>query len=83
MGVGNGSRVEFSRAALAGWVRRLDASANVSDSGAPSSIANEAMLDWLVVYVRCGWTPMEVPFWLFPTFGDLLFEMVLDSVEEG
>jgi hypothetical protein len=51
------------------------------DSALPN--ADESMLDWLVTYVRLGWTPREVMVWFFPVFGDLLFEMISDVDEEG
>ena len=36
------------------------------------------MLDWIVLSARRGWTPKEVVVWIFPCFGDLLFDMVLN-----
>ncbi len=81
--MGIGPRVECCRAALAVWIRKLEVSAIGSESGAPASSADEAMLDWLVVFERCGWTPREVLAWFFPAFGDLLFHMISDIVEEG
>ena len=46
----------------------------------PSSPSvDEAMLDWLVTFVRCGWTPRKVLIWFFPVFGDLLLHMISDD----
>ena len=81
-GVGSGPRVECCRAALAVWIRKLDISASGSEGGAPASSAAEAMLDWLVVFVRSGWTPKEVMLWFCPVFWDLMYQMISDSVEE-
>ena len=62
-GVGNGPRVSCSRAALAVWIRKLKV-VNPRSSDVPSSpSADEAMLDWLVTFVRFGWTPREVLVW--------------------
>ena len=79
----SGPRVECCRSALAVWIQKLDVSANGSKSGVPASSADDAMLVWLVVSLRCGWTPREVLIWFFPAFGDLLFKMISDNVEEG
>ena len=49
----------------------VEASRAEGSSSAPS--VDEAMLDWLVTSVRCGWTPREVLVGFFPVFGDLLF----------
>jgi hypothetical protein len=54
VGVGIGPRAECMRAALAVWARKLDVSADGSDTGALASSADEAMLDLLVEFVRCG-----------------------------
>ena len=83
VGMGDGPRVRCSRAALAVWIRKLKV---VNERGADvptSPSADEAMLDWLVTYVRFGWTPREVLGWFFPVFGDLLFQMISDIEEEG
>ena len=74
--------MEYNRAALAVWIRKLDISANVIESGAHASNAVEDMLDWLVVPARCGWTPHEVLTCFFPVFGDLLFHLITNSFEE-
>ncbi len=80
--IGSGPRLECYHAALAVFIRKLDVSANGSESGAPASSADEAMLDWLVVCVRSGLTPREVLVWLTSVFGDLFFQMIYDIVEE-
>jgi len=58
--VEDGSRVSFSRAALAVWIRKLSVASPRGDEVSSSPKADEAMLDWLVISVRCGWTPREV-----------------------
>jgi hypothetical protein len=42
------------RAAMAVWVRNLKIVVLGSEDGALASSADGAMLDWLVVFVRCG-----------------------------
>ena len=72
-------------AALPHWLyglQKLDVSVNGSESGTPASSSNEEMLDWLVVSVRSGWTSRVVFAWFFLVFGDLMFQMIFDSVEE-
>ena len=83
VGVGSGPRADCSRAALAVWIRKLNVSTSrvVDDSTPPS--ADEVMLDWLVTSVRFDWTPREVMVWLFPIFGDMLFQMISDIDVKG
>ena len=82
--MGSSPRVECCRVGLSVWIRKLvDVSANGSESGAPTPSADEAMLEWVVLYVRYGWTPKEVMVLFFPPFGDMLFQMISDNVEEG
>ncbi len=39
-------------------------------------LKNEDFLDWLVSFVRgCG-VPKRVLVWLYPSFGELLFELI-------
>ncbi len=64
-------------------LQKLDVSAIESDGGAPTSSDNEAMLDWLVVYVCCCWTPTEGMVCYLSIFGGLLFHVLRDVVEEG
>jgi hypothetical protein len=68
VGVGSGPLLECCRAALAVWIRKLNISACGSEGGAPASSADKAMLDWLVLSGRSGWTPKEVLVWFFPFF---------------
>ena len=82
VGLGNDSQLECCRAALAVWIRKVDISVTGSKSGAPVSSADEEMLDWLVVFVRKGWTPKEFLIWFFPVFFYFLFHMISDSAEE-
>ena len=82
-GIGVGPRAECSRAAMAVWIRKLDVSTSRAEDDSASPITNEYMLDWLVTFVRLGWTPREVLVWFFPVFGDLLFMMIFDVDEEG
>ena len=82
MGVGTGPRSDCGRAALSVWLRKLDSSVSGSESGAPASSPDEQILDWLVAFVRGGMTPNEVLLWVFLVFGDLLFRMINECVEE-
>ena len=66
--LGNGSRVECCRGALAVWIRKLDISVDGIENGAPASSVDEAMLDRRVVSFRCGWTPKEVLVCFFSGF---------------
>jgi hypothetical protein len=77
-----GPRSDCGRAALSVWLRKLDIFVSGSESGAPASSPNEQMLDWLVASVRGGITPKGVLLRFFPVFGDLLFRMINDCVEE-
>jgi hypothetical protein len=54
---------------------KVEHSGPYSENGASTSSADEAMLDWLVVSVRCEWTPKEVPVWFSPIFCALLYHM--------
>ncbi len=39
------------------------------------------MLDWLVSFVRRGVVPRRVLVWLFPAFGEVLFNLITyDSI---
>ena len=55
--MGSGPQSDFNRTALAVWIRKLDVLAVHSGSGAPASSADEVVIDWIVAFVRCGWTP--------------------------
>ncbi len=68
VGAGSGPRLGCYRVALAAWIRKLDILASGSEGGAPASNADEAMLDWLVVFVRSNWTPREVLVCFVPRF---------------
>jgi len=81
--VGDGLRGRCSRAALAVWIRKLHISSPRMGDVPTSSSVDDAMLDWLVSSVRCGWTPCEVLIWFFPVFGELLFHMISDDNEGG
>jgi hypothetical protein len=81
--VGDGPRGSCSRAALAVWIRKLHVTSPRGDEVPSSPSVDDAILDWLVSCVRCGWTPCEVLIWFFPVFGELLFHMISDDgVEE-
>ena len=80
--VGDGPRVSCSRASLAVWIRKLDIPSPRSDGVPISPSADEALLDWLVTYLRCGRTPREILIWFFPVFGNLLSLMISDDVVE-
>ena len=82
VGLGSGPRLECRRAALVFWLQKLDISVTTSESEAPESSSDEEMPGWLVASVRSGWTPRVVLTWFFLVFGDLLFQMISDSVEE-
>ncbi len=82
VGVGTGPRSDYGRAALSVWLRKLDIFVSGSESGAPASSPDEHMLELLVAYVRGGMTPKGVLLWFVPVFGDLLFRMIDDRVEE-
>ncbi len=77
--VGDGPRGSCSRAALAVWIRKLHVARLRGDEIPSSPSVDEAMLDWLVTSMRCGWTPREVLIWFPPVFGDLLFHMISDD----
>ena len=77
--VGDGPRVRCSRAALAVWIRKVNAASPRGDEVPSSPSADESMLDLLVTSVRCGWTSREVLIWFFLVFGDLLFQMISDD----
>ena len=79
--VGDGVRGSCSRAALAVWIRKLHISSPRGEDGPTSVSVDDAMLDWLVSSVRCGWTSCEVLIWFFPVFGELLFRMISDDSE--
>ena len=70
--VGGGPRGSCSHVALAVWIRELRISSPRGDEVPFSLSVGDAMLDWLVSSVRCGWTPCEVLIWFFPVFGELL-----------
>ena len=59
-GVGDAPRVSCSRATLAVWIRKPKAVVPRGVDGPTSPSADESMLDWLVIFVRFGWTPREV-----------------------
>ena len=80
--VGTGTRSDCDRASLSIWLRKLDISVIGCESGAPASSPDEQLLDWLVASGRGGMTPKGVLLWFFPVFGDLLFCMINDYVEE-
>ena len=82
VGVGTGPRSDGGRAALSIWLRKLGFFVSGSESGAPASSLDEQMLDWLVASVREGMFPKGVLLWFFPVFGDLLYCMINDYVEE-
>ena len=82
VGVSSGPRSDCDRAALSVWLRKLDISVCGSESGTLASSSDEQMLDWLVASVRGGMTPKGVLLWFFPVFGDLLFCMINECVEE-
>ena len=67
------------RPALALWIGGLDLCAfrEGGSPGAPSG--DERMLDWIVLSVRSGWTPMEVLLWIFPSVGGMLFDLATDE----
>ncbi len=77
--VGDGPRGNCSRAALAVWVRWLHIASTRGDEVSSSPSAEEAMLDWLVTYVRGGLTPRDVLTWFPPVFGDLFFHIISDA----
>ena len=77
--VGDGLRGSCSRAVLAVWIRKLHVASPRGDEVPSSPSVDEAMLDGLVISVRCGWTPREVLIWFFPVFGDLPFHMISDD----
>jgi len=64
--VGDGPRGSCSRAALAVWIRKLHVTGLRGDEVPSSPSVDEAMLDWFVTSVWCGWTPREVLIWFFP-----------------
>jgi len=66
------------RAALALWIRGLDLRDFRESGSRVASIDDEGMLDWIVLFVRRGWTPMEVLTCTFPSFGGFLFDIALD-----
>ncbi len=82
VGVGTGPRSDCDRAALSVWLRKLEISVGESESGAPASSPDEEMLDWLVALVRRGMILRGVLLWFFPVFGDLLYYMINECVEE-
>ena len=82
VGVGTGPRSDCDRAALSIWLRKSNIYGSGSESGAPASSPDEEMLYWLVASIRGGMTPKGVLLWFFLVFGDLLFSMISDCVEE-
>ncbi len=76
--VGYGPCLRCSQATLAVWIRKLSVTILKGDDFPTSSSADEAMLDWLVTFVRSGGTPLAVMVWFFPVFGELLFNMISD-----
>ena len=42
--------------------------------------ADERIPDWVVLSVKSGWTPKEVFLWIFPYFGDMLFDLIKEDV---
>jgi len=77
--VGDGPRGSCNRATLAVWIRKLHVTSPRGDEVPSSPSVDDAMLDWLVSSVRCGWTPCEVLIWFFPVFWELLFHMISDD----
>jgi hypothetical protein len=67
-GVGSMPRADCSRAGLGVWIRKLDVSTSRAEDDSTPPKANESMLDWLVTFVRFGWTPREVLVCFFPDF---------------
>ncbi len=76
-------RADCRCAALSLWIRKLDVSISRAEEDSTPLSTDESMLDWLVTFVRLGWTPREVLVWFFPVSGDLLFKMISDIDEEG
>ncbi len=74
---GSGPRADYSHAALAIWIRKLTVSAARAEGDSSVPNADETMLDWLVTFVRHGWTPREVLVWFFSVF---LGFVVLDDL---
>ncbi len=67
-----------SRAALASCIGGLDLR-DLRESGSRVATSDdEGLQDWIVVFVRRGWTPKVVLTWIFPRFGGLLFDLALD-----
>ena len=81
--MGSEPRADCSRADLAVWIRKLNVSTSRAEDESTPPRADESTLDWLVTFVRFGWTPRGVLVWFFPIFGDLLFQIISNIDEEG
>ena len=67
------------RAALALWIGGLDHRDFIEGGSLGALSGDERMMDRILLSVRSGWTPREVLSWIFPSFGGMLFDLVIDE----